>query len=154
MGKSLEIGQKIINRGVSLNSPKHIFLMIFMLWDRKVNGPDSFYAPYYDILPPTLSNMPIMWAEEELELLQGSHLLEQIVDFDQDICEDYKTICRIVPEFRALATIEEFKWARMCVCSRNFGIYINGVRTSAMVPFADMVSRAIVAPSSRMEAGH
>ncbi len=31
-------------------------------------------------------------------------------------------------------------WARMCVCSRNFGLVINGVRTAALVPFADMLN--------------
>ena len=28
----------------------------------------------------------------------------------------------------------------MCVCSRNFGIVVDGVRTSAMVPYADMLN--------------
>lgn len=28
----------------------------------------------------------------------------------------------------------------MCVCSRNFGISVDGVRTSAMVPYADMLN--------------
>ena len=31
-------------------------------------------------------------------------------------------------------------WARMCVCSRNFGLVINGIRTAALVPFADMLN--------------
>lgn len=34
----------------------------------------------------------------------------------------------------------EFMWARMCVCSRNFGLVINGIRTAALVPFADMLN--------------
>lgn len=28
----------------------------------------------------------------------------------------------------------------MCVCSRNFGIIVDGIRTSAMVPYADMLN--------------
>ena len=28
----------------------------------------------------------------------------------------------------------------MCVCSRNFGIVVDGIRTSAMVPYADMLN--------------
>ena len=39
--------------------PKHIFLMIYLLWDKKVHGRRSFFWPYYDILPKTLRNMPI-----------------------------------------------------------------------------------------------
>jgi histone-lysine N-methyltransferase SETD3 len=34
--------------------------------------------PYYDLLPPTLSNMPIFWSDEELGALKGSYLLTQI----------------------------------------------------------------------------
>jgi protein-histidine N-methyltransferase len=28
----------------------------------------------------------------------------------------------------------------MCVCSRNFGLIVNGVRTAALVPYADMLN--------------
>ena len=38
----------------------------------------SLCQAYYDILPPTLSNMPIFWDAEELSLLTGSYLLEQV----------------------------------------------------------------------------
>jgi histone-lysine N-methyltransferase SETD3 len=46
---------------------------------------------------------------------------------------DYTAICDLFPSFRDTATLDEFKWARMCVCSRNFGIIVDGLRTSAMV---------------------
>lgn len=46
----------------------------------------------------------------------------------------------IVPSFRDVCTLREFAWARMCVCSRNFGLIINGVRTAALVPYADMLN--------------
>ena len=45
-----------------------------------------------------------------------------------------------MPEFGSISSLEEFKWARMCVCSRNFGLVINGVQTAAMVPYADMLN--------------
>ena len=73
MGQQTPIGQAILMSDLDLDAPKHIFLMIYLLWDRKVNGPRSFFAPYYDILPPTLSNMPIFWSDDELaELLAGA----------------------------------------------------------------------------------
>ena len=59
-----------------MDAPKHVFLMLFILVDRK--DPDSFFKPYYDILPATLSNMPVFWTEAELALLQGSPLIAQI----------------------------------------------------------------------------
>jgi protein-histidine N-methyltransferase len=139
MGQETPIGQAILRSDVDLDAPKHIFLMIFVLWDRKINGENSFFHPYYEILPPTLRNMPIFWTEQELEYLTGSYLLQQIQDRNDAIAEDYHAICQIAP-LEKICTLQEFKWARMCVCSRNFGLQIDGHRTSALVPHADMLN--------------
>lgn len=96
--------------------------MLFMLIDRQ--NPDSFFKPYYDILPPTLSNMPIFWTEEEIDYLRGSYLQIQIDERKSAIDNDYQSICDIFPSFARVASSEEFAWARMCVCSRNFGILV------------------------------
>lgn len=112
--------------------------MIFMLIDMK--NPKSFFKPYYDILPATLNNMPIFWTDEELRFLQGSYILEQIQERNEAIESDYSSICDLVPEFAHISTLHQFKWARMCVCSRNFGLTINGVQTAALVPYADMLN--------------
>jgi histone-lysine N-methyltransferase SETD3 len=140
MGQATPIGQAILQSDLDLDAPKHIFLMIYLLWDRKVNGPLSFFWPYYEILPKTLQNMPIFWSESELAELQGSYLLHQIADRSSAIAEDYRAICQIAPSLQQLCTLDEFKWARMCVCSRNFGLQIDGHRTSALVPHADMLN--------------
>jgi histone-lysine N-methyltransferase SETD3 len=122
MGKDTSIGRAILGSNIELDAPKHIFLMIFMLVDRK--NPNSFFKPYYDILPATLQNMPIFWREDELALLKGSFLLQQIEDRNIAIKNDYEAICSIAPELATVCTLDEFKWARMCVCSRNFGIIV------------------------------
>lgn len=137
MGQATSIGQQILNADLDLDAPKHIFLMIFILQDRR--NPNSFFKPYYDVLPKKLS-MPIFWSEEDLKYLEGSYLLHQIADRIDAIEEDYKAICEVCPQLGEIATLEEFKWARMCVCSRNFGLQIDGSRTSAMVPHADMLN--------------
>eukprot|EP01038_Epipyxis_sp_PR26KG_P008575 gene8575-11587_t len=138
MGKDTEVGRKILSSNIELDAPKHIFLMVFMLVDRK--NPHSFFKPYYEILPKTLSNMPIFWNQEELKYLTGSYLLEQIDERNAAIEADYMAICSIAPEFSSISTLQEFKWARMCVCSRNFGLVINGLQTAALVPYADMLN--------------
>ena len=140
MGQQTPIGKAVLHSDIELDAPKHIFLMIYLLWDRKMHGSKSFFAPYYDTLPQTLRNMPIFWNEVELQYLQGSHLLSQIQDRAAAIQQDYDRICTLTPEFGGIATIEEFRWARMIVCSRNFGLLINGDRTSALVPYADMLN--------------
>lgn len=140
MGQNTPIGRKILSSDLELDAPKHIFLMIYLLWDRAFNGDDSFFAPYYAVLPKRLRNMPIFWSDEELEGLKGSYLLSQIRDRVQAITRDYRSVCAAAPEFASIATLEEFTWARTIVCSRNFGLMINGRRTSALVPHADMLN--------------
>lgn len=140
MGQATDIGRAVLQSDLDLDAPKHIFLMIYILWDRKVNGASSFFHPYYEILPRTLHNMPTFWSEAELAELQGSYLLHQIADRNQAIAEDYRAICAVAPTLAQLGTLDDFKWARMCVCSRNFGLQIEGQRTSALVPHADMLN--------------
>ncbi len=57
--------------------------------------------------------------------------------------KDYQDICRIAPEFE-VHSFDDFKWARMMVASRNFGVNIpvkgGVIRTDALVPFADMLN--------------
>mmetsp|Transcript_29878 Transcript_29878/g.92359 ORF Transcript_29878/g.92359 Transcript_29878/m.92359 type:complete len:478 (-) Transcript_29878:128-1561(-) len=138
MGKATDVGRAVLEAELELDAPKHVFLMLFLLLDRR--NPKSFFQPYYQVLPQTLSNMPIFWSPQELEWLRGSYLLAQIEERKHAIKTDYEAINRVWPAFPRLCTLDEFSWARMCVCSRNFGIVINGVRTSAMVPFADMLN--------------
>ena len=64
----------------------------------------------------------------------------QVEERSQAIEGDYGVICDLYPPFRDVSTLEEFKWARMCVCSRNFGLDVGGLRTSALVPYADMLN--------------
>ena len=140
MGQSTPIGCKILSSDLELDAPKHIFLMIYLLWDKAVHGSSSFFAPYYDVLPRRLRNMPIFWDEDELAGLKGSHLVSQIRERIQAITRDYRSVCAAAPEFASIATLEEFTWARTIVCSRNFGLMIHGRRTSALVPHADMLN--------------
>lgn len=140
MGQATDIGQIIMQSNLDLDAPKHIFLMIYLLWDLHVNGDKSFFKPYYDILPKTLSNMPIFWDDNELLYLKGSFLSKQIEERIDAITEDYELICQVAPQLKQIASLDDFKWARMVVCSRNFGLDIHGHRTSALVPHADMLN--------------
>jgi histone-lysine N-methyltransferase SETD3 len=99
-----------------------------------------FVQPYYDILPATLSNMPNFWTDDELDYLKGSYLQIQIEQRKDMIERDYNLICDVYPDFVDIATLTEFAWAKMCVCSRNFAVDINGKRTSVLVPYADMLN--------------
>ena len=48
MGKATDVGRAVLEAGLELDAPKHIFLMLFLLLDRC--NSDSFFRPYYDVL--------------------------------------------------------------------------------------------------------
>lgn len=139
MGKQTSTGKLLIQKKVDslFDAPKHIFLMLFIM----IDGEDekSFFQPYYNILPTALSCMPVFWRDEEYQWLRGSYLLQQIQMRKDAIREDYNLVCKHDPSFRRFG-LEYFAWARMIVCSRNFGGIVGGTKTSAMVPMADMLN--------------
>jgi protein-histidine N-methyltransferase len=63
-----------------------------------------------------------------------------VADRREAIESDYRNICAAHPPFAGTATLEQFAWARMIVASRNFGIVVRGLRTAALVPYADMLN--------------
>lgn len=140
MGRASPIGRKIAQAGIErdLSAAKHCYLTLYVLWDRKNEA--SFFQPYYRILPSAYPNMPLFWSETELLYLRGSYVVQQIRDRKANIRADYELICTHAPEMRSLCTLEEFCWGRMMVASRNFGIVVDGIRTDALVPYADMLN--------------
>ena len=139
LGKATPTGQIVIKKNIEgrFDAPKHIYLMLFLL----IDGEDehSFFQPYYKTLPESLAGMPIFWSEEEYRWLKGSYLLQQCQMRKDAIRRDYEEIVNVDPTF-ARFSLQKFAWARMIVCSRNFGGMINGVRSSGMVPMADMLN--------------
>jgi hypothetical protein len=145
MGKATPIGQVLAAAtDLELFAPNHTYIVLFLLWDQKVNGIHSFFYPYYDILPRTFANMPIQWSQSDLELLEGSELLEQIYDSYDRIEFDYNQILRVIgpqwSHYVGRITLEEFQWARMIITSRAFNIVMEGEPTTALVPLGDMIN--------------
>lgn len=145
MGRSLPLAKKIEISEEQLYAPKHIYLVLYILWDIKTHGSGSFYNPYYDILPKSFPHIPIYWSPEELTYLEGSFLLVEITRRKRALWEDYCIVSHIAKEqgeawFDGI-TLAEFQWARMVIMSRNFG-FVDGTqaRISAMVPQADMLN--------------
>ncbi|CAD8065890.1 unnamed protein product [Paramecium primaurelia] len=137
MTKETSIAKKILQYKLDLISPKHSFLSIFLLQEKA--NQDSFWQPYLDILPKSYSNFPIFFNENDFEWLKGSSFLKQVKDKIIDLKKDYDNICKIAPEFLQYS-FNEFCWARMTACSRIFGINIQGIKTDAFVPLADMLN--------------
>ena len=137
LGQQTEIGRIVHESGVHLTVPNHCQVIIYMLTTRAEGN--SFFQPYYDILPENFDNFPIFWEDDLLNRLQGSALVQQIQERKANIRGDYDKICKVVPAFKRFS-FKEFMWCRTAVGSRNFGIVVNGVKRTAMVPYADMLN--------------
>jgi histone-lysine N-methyltransferase SETD3 len=120
-----------------LLSPKHSFLSCFIMQEKR--KPHSYFKEFIDILPKNFTNFPIFYTVEERAWLEGSAMQNVITDKIKDIATDYNTICTEVPEFKQFS-LKEYSEMRMMVCSRIFGISINGVKTDGFVAYADMLN--------------
>ena len=131
------IKENFIDKVNLFSSPDHVFITIYMIetWFGDLN---SDFKSYYEILPPNLNNIPLFWTEEQLKMLKGSPIVEDIKQKNNKIRSEYNTIVDNVPEFKILANFERYKYVRCLVSSRNFSINVDGVSSQAMAPLADM----------------
>lgn len=137
MAKEAPVGLKMEGLKLSLLSPKHSFLASYIL--QELHNKDTKWKPYLDMLPRDLSSFPIFFTIEEKKWLEGSPFLTQVEDKIEDMEKDYNSIIQVAPEFSKY-TLEEFKRVRILVSSRIFGIKIDGNKTDALVPLADMLN--------------
>lgn len=105
-----------------------------------IDDEDSFYQPYYNILPEDISHLPIFWQEHTLKLLESSDLIKDINARKNMLSREYSDLCVLSQLFSREISLEDWMWARSIVGSRNFSINIDGIQKSAMVPLADMLN--------------
>ena len=79
MGRTqTQIGRKLFSSKFSLASPNLIAVILYILTTRE--DENHFFQPYYRILPKSYSNFPIFWGKEKLAWLQGSPLINDIIE--------------------------------------------------------------------------
>jgi histone-lysine N-methyltransferase SETD3 len=128
-------------RDAALSAVQQTYLAVHLLLER-ARGPASPHAPYIAALPAALPHLPLFWSAAELRALAGSHLLAQLAERRAALAADYALVCAALPRFAAAASARDFCWARAIVGSRNFSLTVDGRRTEALVPLADMVNHA------------
>ena len=137
MGEESEYGKIIKKYQKHFKNIKLIYVIIYILQTNKKN---NFFKPYYDILPKDTSNFPIFWDKEDIILLSGSNSVNEIINRQNNILNEYKKLCEIIPEFKNNHDIKDFIWVRSIVGSRNFGITIDNKHRVAMVPVSDLLN--------------
>lgn len=141
MGKATDVGKILLESEASFKDPQHVFLSVYMLMDR-AQGEAAQFKHYYDSLPVAYDEIPMCWSANELQWLEGSPVRAQAKLLKDSIESDYNQILEIAPEFGKAVKrgMQDWKWARLSVCSRCFGIAIDGVETMVQVPLGDMTN--------------
>ena len=110
---------------------------------------DSFFKPYYDILPKDVTNFPVFWTDKEIGYLKGSSLPGEIRQRREKIRNDYNIIGGLIPGFFDNFTFEKFLWCRTIVGSRNFTITIDGSKRTSMVrKYSTLIFKSFVKKKS------
>ena len=134
------INQKIISNtkfSENLNSLQHTLGQVWLT--EAMNEPNSSLKPFLDILPEDVSEFPIMFGQEEKNLLQGSNLLVIIEKTYSEIKDDYDLLCEI-PSFKTNISWTNFLKTRMLIQSRIFSYEKGSETCMSMVPFADLLN--------------
>ncbi len=110
-------------------------LAAFMLQEQ--HDPHSFWKPYLDSLLSKFIGNPCFFSEYYLDFLQGSQALKMIYLRHRARRNDYKKLCKTVPEFSQFS-FDAYNYIKTAIITRVYSIEIKGVETQAMVPLGDM----------------
>lgn len=128
-----QFNQFNINDEISGNN-KLTFLLMY-------NKKNNKYMEYINILPSNFKNLPTQWSEDQLRILKNTSVYDEILSsierHNKDFRELHKHTSHIMP-----FTQEEYIWARNCVNTRNFSVFMGDTQVSCLTPFADMLNHS------------
>lgn len=136
LGKETEIGKEVIDKNLSLYS-KHNWISFILL--ENLHKSDSIWRTYIDILPKKFDNVPIFFKKNYLNMLKGCTCLSKILSKIASLQTEYKFLFNNLETFKKYS-LAEYIWARTVVITRIYGVVIDGIKTQALVPFADMLN--------------
>ena len=141
LAKESDIGKEILTKKVPISSAheNHIFIACFILQELK-RGKQSEWHHYIETLPKEFREIPLFWNKRFLnDNLKGSIAFDSIERRIEELTASYLVLCQFIEGFANKYTLREFMWARCVVVTRIFGLHISWFKTSALVPFADLV---------------
>lgn len=131
------IGRQIRDAGLELAN--HAMFAAWLVTERR--DARSAHRPYLDILPRALPRFPIHASGADLALLTGTLAGAMLDELRADLDDEYAKLQAQIRRFRPVER-DEWTWARLCIGSRVFAIAIDGIATTAIVPFADLLDHA------------
>ncbi|APR78793.1 Hypothetical protein A7982_04140 [Minicystis rosea] len=99
----------------------------------------SIHRGYLASLPRAFPTDPLFFTASEVALLEGSYALPLVQTRGTTYAREHAALRERVPAFRDLP-IAAFVWARLCASTRVFSLTIDGQKTEALVPLADMLN--------------
>lgn len=109
-----------------------------MLFERRKTDSEAY--TYLNTFPEDFSEFPILFKQEELNLLEGSQILEYIKREKDKIKKDHELVCQQVPEAAGF-TLLEFTQMMLVTWSRMFALNVNGKKVEALIPLAGMFNQ-------------
>ena len=88
-----EYGRLIGSKINSIANPRLIQLALYIL--STIQDPESYFTPYYDILPDDLGHLPIFWNKSRMDLLEGSDIIRDINARRGALSNEYDQLCKI-----------------------------------------------------------
>lgn len=134
--RASNIGRAIADRGVALGSP---FSEIAAFLIQELDNPGSVWKPFLETLPASFANVPVYFTPDEMDLLQGSFVRRTVQQRRAALRAEHERLRTNVAAFADVG-YDRFLWAWTAVATRNFEIEVNGGKTAAMVPLADILN--------------
>lgn len=100
------------------------------------------WIPYCRTLPRAIPEHPLFFSEEQLQALQGSYTLRVIRRHRARQRREHQRLSESQTQGQAF-TQEAHALAWATVLTRRFDVRLDGIKTMAMIPFADMPDHAL-----------
>jgi hypothetical protein len=128
-----EIGRLISERGVKLTI--YGALAAYLL-DLRRRG--AAWGPYIDLLPKSFGEHPLSFSTADLDDLQGSWILPDLVRRRARLDKEYQRLCECLPR-ESVFSREDYVWASCCTWTRVYTVSQAGHDTHALIPMGDML---------------
>lgn len=128
-------------------------IIIALFFIEEIYRENSFWKPFLEILPTDLSNFPLMYTGEELNLLKGYRMYNQILKirnrtrsyYNDIICPEAKSEFSV--DYCSIVSYDLFLWAVVNVKSRAFGFNRHRLEIAGVSPLSDMLNHSNKDPS-------
>ena len=133
-----DIGKKLTDLidNTSVTFSEHNYLALYLLQER--NNENSFWKPYLNMLPKRYENFPYFFNNDSKDKLEHTITWDMLLVREFSLNLQFSLLQTTFTELNM--TLADYVWARIAVISRVFGIMVNGRKTEALVPLADMLN--------------